>query len=135
MTDMEKALSSLKIGDIFHADSSSGAKLVCLVTDINNVFIIGKRITCLDYLQFDKTTGLLQNDGVAPGVVTVVAQLPHDIHEIMLQINQKYGGPVDPKRLVTDPASYRLTRSQIDALCFISDFCETHKICGVPDHA
>ena len=133
MTKMEEALDSLKIGDIFHARSTSGAKLTCIVTDVDHQFIIGKRITSEFHYCFDRKTGLMQDKSINPCIITTVAQLPEHIQAVLLEINLKYGGPPDPQRWKADPTSRQLTLSQIDALSFASDFCETHTISCAPE--
>jgi hypothetical protein len=88
MADRETALRNLAVGDIFHARSSNGASLVCLVTAVDDGTIYARRIHTQDDVQFDRDTGF--EAGKPHTRIDCVVPFPPDIHKIFLETDQKY---------------------------------------------
>ena len=77
MADRATALQSLAVGDIFHAQSSNGASLVCLITAVDNGTIYARRIHTQDDVQFDRSTGF--EVGKPHTRIDCIAPFPPDI--------------------------------------------------------
>jgi hypothetical protein len=88
MPDRETALQNLAVGDIFHARSSNGASLVCLVTAVGDGIICARRIHTQDDVQFDRNTGF--ELGKAHTKIDCVTPFPPDIESIFLAMDRKY---------------------------------------------
>jgi hypothetical protein len=86
--DRKTALRNLAVGDIFHARSSNGASLVCLVTAIDDDAIYARRIHTQDDERFDRNTGF--EIGKSHTKIDCVAPFPPDIHNIFLEMDRKY---------------------------------------------
>jgi hypothetical protein len=84
----EIALQTLVVGDIFHARSSNGANLVCLVTAIDDGAIYARRIHTQDDVQFDRDTDF--EVGKPHTRIDYVVPFPPDIHKIFLETDRKY---------------------------------------------
>lgn len=88
MIDRKRALQHLDVGDIFHARSSNGASLVCLITAVDHGTIHARRIHTQDDVQFDRSTGF--EVGKQHTSIDCVAPFPPDIQNIFLAMDQKY---------------------------------------------
>jgi hypothetical protein len=88
MINRVNALRKLAVGDIFHARSSNGASLICLVTGIDEDTIQARRIHTQDDHKFERSTGL--ECGKAHTRIDCVAPFPPDIHDIFLKIDTKH---------------------------------------------
>jgi hypothetical protein len=86
--DRETALRNLAVGDIFHARSSNGASLVCLVTAVDDDAIYARRIHTQDDVRFDRNTGLRSGKGRTK--IDCVAPLPSDIRNILTEMDWRY---------------------------------------------
>ena len=62
MDARSKALRSLTVDDIFHADSPNGASLICLVTSITDATIHAWTVTTQLGLAFNRITGCVKMD-------------------------------------------------------------------------
>jgi|HubBroStandDraft_4_1064222.scaffolds.fasta_scaffold646507_2 hypothetical protein len=88
MPDRERGLQQLAVGDIFHAQSTNGASLVCLVTAVDGATIYARRIHTQDDVKFDRNTGF--EVGKPHTRIDCVASLPSDIHDIFVQMDRRY---------------------------------------------
>ena len=88
MPDRETALRNLAVGDIFHAWSSNGASLVCLVTALDDDTIYARRIHTQDDERFDRNTGF--EVGKVHTKIDCVTPLPPDIHSIFVGMDRRY---------------------------------------------
>ena len=114
MDARSKALRSLTVDDIFHADSPNGASLICLVTSITNATIHARTVTTQLELAFNRMTGAVEMDAdEIPGAIDSICRLPVDIHETMLGIDRKF-------RLETDLDKLKLTDAEIRAFLFVA---------------
>jgi hypothetical protein len=114
LTDRATGLRGLAVGDIFHARSSNGASLVCLVTAIHDRRIDARRIHTQDDLQFDRYTGF--EAGKDHTRIDCIAQLPPDIRNVLLNMDRRYqnaysmirqGVEVDPEQAKQTPDERR----------------------------
>jgi hypothetical protein len=111
--DRRTALMALVEGSVFHATTSNGASCICLVTLIANGQISARRITPQEQLVFDRESGLAEiGDDSVVCTIDSIAPLPTDIHEVLLQLDRRYGVGDD----------LRLRREEIDALLFVDPF-------------
>ena len=88
MTDLQNALKGLAAGDIFHARSSNGASLLCLVTAVDEATIYARRIHTQDEERFDRKTGF--EWGKADTKIDCIAPLPPEIHDVFVRLDQRY---------------------------------------------
>jgi len=116
MFDRKTLLAKLDAGDIFHAESLSGASLICLVLSVDQATIKARRVTTQENLEFDRRTGVtVDDDEGAPCVIDSVAPLPAEIHNVFLELDQKY----QKYRPDRDPERYKLTDAEKKALLFV----------------
>lgn len=88
MADQGIGLSKLGVGDIFHARSSNGASLVCLVTAVDDGTIYARRIHTQDDVQFDRGTGF--EVGKQHTKIDCVAPLPPEIYNVFVAMDRRY---------------------------------------------
>ena len=116
MSEREKALEKLTVGDIFHAESPSGASLICLVTSVTKDIIEARTVTTQLDFRFDRRTGVAKwGDKQVPCTVDSVAPLPAEVHDVMLEMDRKYRFEQDPEKLKLNAAEKR-------ALLFIGPY-------------
>lgn len=93
MTPREIALQRIEVGDIFHAEASTGGSLICLAVSITDVTLRAKTVTTQLYYNFDRRSGVAiwNGEGVPEWdgeevVCTIdsVERLPDDILEIVM---------------------------------------------------
>lgn len=131
MTDREKALRAIAVGDLFHARARNTASYVCLALQIRETTIFARRVTTQSVHEFDRATGY-EDPGGQPLWINSVAPLPPDIRDVMLAIDRKYRE--DEYRRAEDPSwkmppeQARLTKEEIRALACLGDFYEAHPI-------
>ena len=115
MTDRESALRKLAAGDIFHARSSNGASLVCLVTALDDSTIYARRIRTQDDVHFDRTTGLRMPS--ARTRIDCVTPFPPDIHNIFLEVDRKRREHTElfHKGIEPDPEQRKMTADEMRA--------------------
>ena len=90
MADRERKLRKLAAGNVFHGRSPNRASLVCVVTAVDENTIYARRIHTQESLQFDRKTGIER--GGVPSKIDCVAPLPSDIHNLFVEMDQKYQG-------------------------------------------
>jgi len=105
MTNRERTLWQLAVGDIFHARSTNGASLVCLVTAIDEGTIQARRIHTQDNHSFDRNTGL--ECGKDRTKIDCATPFPPDIHNFFLGLDRKYQA-----HMATERAGIELTPDQ-----------------------
>lgn len=88
MTDLQNALKGLAVGDIFHARSSNGASLLCLVTAVDRTTIYARRIHTQDEERFDRKTGF--EWGKVDTKIDCVTPLPPEIRDVFVRLDQRY---------------------------------------------
>jgi hypothetical protein len=117
--DRSTALMSLVEGSIIHATTPNGASYICLVTLIANGQIWARRVTTQEQLGFDRATGIAEvGDDSVMCTIDSTAPLPTDIHEVLLQLDRRYGAGDDP----------RLRREEMNALLFVGLFWRAHPL-------
>ena len=122
MTDREIALERLVIGDIFHATSSDGTTLICLVTLISDTTIYARTVTTQYSLKFARRTGVGEWRGpTVPCTIDSIAPLPVDIHNVMLGIDRKF-------RLELKEERFKLTDDEKRALLFVGPHYEANPL-------
>jgi hypothetical protein len=112
MTNRERTLRQLAVGDIFHARSTNGASLVCLVTGIDEGAIHARRIHTQDNHRFDRNTGF--ECGKDHTKIDCVAPFSPDIRNIFLELDRKYQAHMATERegIELDPEQCRLTADE-----------------------
>ena len=116
MTEREKALAKLTVGDIFHAESPNGASLICLVTSVTKDTIEARTVTTQFHCRIDRRTGVGKwSDRQVPCTVDSVAPLPAEVHSVMLEMDRKY-------RFERDPEKLKLNGAEKRALLFIHSY-------------
>jgi hypothetical protein len=127
--DRENALKAINVGDIFHAEASNGASLLCLTMTVTPATIQARNVATQIIYDFDRCTGIA--DWFVYGThyicsIDSVAPLPADIHEIMLSLDRKYRAceyklAEDPD-WQSAPGESHLTTEQIRGLLFVAKF-------------
>lgn len=135
MTNREAALNAIGVDDIFNAEEASGATRICVTIAVTDDAIMARAVTTQEILEFGRKTGTEINcryGGSHAFVISSVASLPPDIHEIMLSLDRKYRE--GEYRLAEDPTwepsreESVLTKEQIRGLLFVADFYRAHPI-------
>ena len=127
MTDREAALTSITVGDIFHASirgRTDGPSYPCLTIQVRDDAIFARRMSTQSVHWFDRATGVeIDDDRI---VIDSVAPLPDDIREIMLSIDRLFREAEHRRAEEPDwepPENYfHHSKDQIRALLFIADF-------------
>lgn len=122
MLERKILLKKLAVGDIFHAEAPNGASLICLVLSVNETTIRARRINTQEKLEFDRKTGVKAGDTRAkPCVIDSVARLPAEIHDVFLQLDEKYKTlmAMDEEERFKDLDRLKLTDAEKKALSFV----------------
>ena len=102
----------IRVGDMFHAEGSNGASLICLCVSVTDATIQARTVTTQYSVEFDRQTGIAEW-GSGEAVIDCTDALPEDIFRIMMQIDRKYGSELDQDNLA-------LTEEEKRALIFIA---------------
>jgi hypothetical protein len=137
MIDRQEALKVLDAGNLFQARDASGPVRICLVISTTENTILARSVTTQEIIEFDRRTGAANHnhrDAIYHYVITSVAPLPHEIHEVMLSLdrdgrefeyklaeNPDYQSPQDEPVLNAD---------QRQGLLSVSRFYEAHPLPG-----
>jgi hypothetical protein len=127
LTDRKLLLGKLAEGDIFHAESPGGAKLICLVTSVSETVIEARTVTTQMHFHFDRQTGVgtgKWGDVSVIASISCVAPLPEDIRDVMLGIDRKFKQEHDPN----DPDRFRLNDAEIRALIYVDSHCSSNPL-------
>lgn len=121
MLDRKNLISKLDVGDIFHAEYPNGAKCICLVLSVNGSTIQARRVTSQENLEFDRQTGVEKaSKGQALAVISSVAPLPAEIHDVFLALDQKYKAVHGQKDIFEkNPEYFQLSDAEKKAFRFI----------------
>jgi len=121
MTNRKSLLSTLRVGDIFHAQAPNGASLICLVTSISQDTIWARRVTSQETLEFDRVTGLEKvAEGEPAAVIDSIEPLPLEVHNVFVALDRKYGAVHGKKKVFEhNPEYFKLSKTEKDALLFI----------------
>jgi hypothetical protein len=111
MIDRKTLLSSLTIGDVFHAVSPRGADLICLTVSVTETTIRARRVTTQEYFEFDRQTGVEKCDDQTVCKIDSVAPLPLAVLNILLGMDRKF-------RLERDLERHKLTDAEIKAVMY-----------------
>lgn len=131
MTPREIALRDIEVGDIFHAESSSGGSLICRAVSVTGKILRARAVTTQLYYDFDRRSGVAiwKGEGVPEWngdevVCTIdsIARLPNDILKAIEGLDQKFG---DCHR---EPEYYILSKDERRALVFVSKFYSLHPV-------
>jgi hypothetical protein len=116
VNEWEKPLRNLLPGDIFHADGSGGASLICLVIHVDEDLIEARTVTTSVRLLFDRRTGksVWSSSGVS-GIIDSLTPLPLEIHNVILGLDRK-------NRLERNIERVKLSETEKKALLFVSSF-------------
>jgi len=119
MTSRQKALRSIKVGDLFNAAGDHGVPLICLATSITETAIYARTITHQLEFKFDRRTGVGREDEYSiGGTIDSVERLPPDIYEALIGLDRRHRAGDDR----------RLSSEEKRALLFLDDFYEAHPI-------
>jgi hypothetical protein len=128
-TNREAALRSIAVDDLFHANASNGASLLCLAMGITPTKIVARNVATQIIYDFDRATG--HADWYVYGthytcMIDSVAPLPSDIHDIMLGLDRKYREAeyrrAEDPEWEMPPEQARLTEDEKRGLLFVSHF-------------
>jgi hypothetical protein len=118
----ERLLQSLALGDIFHAESTNGASLICLVTSVSELAIEARTVTTQIRIRFDRHTGkAVWGEHDISCSIDSIARLPSEIRSVLLGIDEKFGLERNVERL-------RLTDAEKRALIFVDDYYAANRI-------
>jgi hypothetical protein len=122
MTDRKTLLADLSIGDIFHAVTPNGASYVCLVLNVNDTTIQGRRVPTQENVEFNRQSGIeTAGNGQAQAVINSVAPLPAEVHDTFLEMDRKNRElmAMDEKSRFEDLERLKLTAAEKKALLFV----------------
>ena len=113
-------LSSLIAGDIFHATSTKGASLLCIVNEVRADTIAARRFTTGATMVFDRATGaLLKSGNVSMAWIDTVEPLPSATHNTFLDMDRRY-------RLGRTFTRVRLKDTEIEAMLKLGEHVRNH---------
>jgi len=133
--DRADALKNIAVGDIFHAEASNGASLLCLTMSVTEKTIQARNVTTQIIYDFDRATG--HADWYVYGtrydcLIDSIAPLPSNIHQIMLGLDRKHREVEYRQAENTDltplPEQLHFTKDEIRGLFFVDKFYETNPI-------
>lgn len=115
-TSQSIALGKLGVGDLFHAEYPSGAKLIGLTLEVTATRIRGRDITRQEILYIDRQTGVSipGEDGISCTIFST-EPMPPELYEALIGLDRKYGSG----RVPTEEES-KLTPAEKKALIFIN---------------
>jgi hypothetical protein len=131
MLDRMTLLTKLNVGDIFHAQAPSGASLICLVLSVDKGTIQARRVTTQENIEFNRRTGVkVGDDRESPCVIDSVAPLPAEIHNVFLELDQKYKVlmAMDEKSRFADLERLKLTDAEKKALLFVDSHYSSNRL-------
>ena len=131
MPDRKADLSDLAAGDIFHANSPNGASLICLVLSVTPETIEARRITTQESLSFDRQSGMERTGPKqALAIIDSVTPLPSDTHNVLLELDSKYGAlmAMDEKSRFQDLERFKLTDAEKKALISVGSYYPANPI-------
>jgi hypothetical protein len=103
-------LGKLEVGDILAAQRPSGAKLTCIVLNVDNGEVKSRRVTTQELCHFDIVTGVELVEGrPSGGGIYSVEPLSIEIHNILIGLDRRY-------RLTVKTDRARITELEKDAL-------------------
>jgi hypothetical protein len=124
MTARENALGKLDDGDLFDAEDAAGPTRICMVMSITKTTIVARSITVQETIEFDRLTGAAKPP--FDFVITSVAALPRDIHDIFLGLDRKYrearANVAKDPNWVPPTGHFALTEDQKRAFLLSHDF-------------
>jgi hypothetical protein len=99
-----------------------------LVTSVSDSTIYARRITTQDDLKFDRQTGI--ELGEVKSRIDCIVPLPPDIHNLFLELDQKYQAFREMERNGVEPDAehYRLSAAEKRALLFIDEHISSNPI-------
>jgi hypothetical protein len=134
-TDRQATLRGIAVGDIFHAEASNVASLICLTMSVTEKTIQARNVATQIIYDFDRATG--HADWYVYGTryactVDSVAPLPSDIHQIMLDLDRKHREVecrlAENPDWTPSPGQLHFTKDEIRGLLFIDKFYEDNQI-------
>lgn len=135
MADRSKALKTLGVGHIFQATDAKGPVRICIVISVAENTILARSVTTQEIIEFDRRTGVAHHNwhgSMYHYMITSVAPIPHDIHEIMLSLDRN--AREFEYKLAEDP-DYQspqdkpiLNDDQRRGLLYVSRFYEAHPL-------
>jgi hypothetical protein len=121
-------LTRLVVGDIFHAQGSTGQSLICIVVDVAGNLIRGRTVTHQLVIDFDRRTGQGEwHDNTGTGFpsfqcrIDSIEPLPLEMHNVLLGLDRRM-------RLTLDRERLKLSEEEKAALVYVSDFYPRHLI-------
>ena len=130
MITRASAIRRLGEGDLFNAEHEAGPTRICVVTSVTETTIVARSTTVQEIIEFGRRTGA----AIPPFyfVITSVAALPQDIHDIFLGLDRKYreGKICRAKEpgWIRPPADLALTEDQSRAFQFAHDFYQANPL-------
>jgi hypothetical protein len=130
MITRASAIRRLGEGDLFNAEHGAGPTRICIVMSVTETSIVARSTTVQEIIEFDRRTGV----AISPFhfIITSVAALPQDIHDIFLGLDRKYReGKIrraKEPRWTRPPADLALTEDQSRAFQFAHDFYKANPL-------
>jgi hypothetical protein len=124
MITRASAIRRLGEGDLFNAEHEAGPTRICVVLSVTETAIVARSTTVQEIIEFDRRTGV----AIPPFhfVITSVAALPRDIHDVFLGLDRKYReGKIRRAKepgWVRPPADLALTEEQSRAFQFAHEY-------------
>jgi hypothetical protein len=130
MITRASALRRLGEGDLFNVEDEAGPTRICVVLSVTETTIVARSTTVQEIIEFDRKSGTARPP--FGFVVTSIAELPQDIHDIFLGLDRKYReGKIrrakDPT-WIRPPGDLALTDDQKRAFLFAHDFYEQNPL-------
>src|ERR1700712_2269304 len=86
----KKKVGNLKIGDTFHATSSAGRTLGCIIFDRDTKNLYCHRMTTTEYFIFDRENGISIGDMAEVSTIDCVEPLPTVMHDVMVALYERF---------------------------------------------
>jgi hypothetical protein len=131
MTSREIVLGQIRVGDIFNAEDAAGPSRTCLTISITQKTILARSVTTQEIIEFDRRTGTashLWHSVRYDYVINSATQLPTEIHQVMLSIDQKFHDLGEKPAGDGKLERAKLSKEQIRGLLFIAEFYKANPL-------
>lgn len=126
MNSRQTALSTIRMGDIFHAETPAGTSIVCLALAVTATAIRARDVCRQEKLDFDRHTGTAPwpwGDNGTLCRIDSTAPLPQEHHAALIGLDRKYNSG----RVLSEEEA-KLTEAERRALSFVYDHYPANRI-------